>query len=227
MRTSSKGNCLPIVVALITLFSLTSCLTSKKLDKFVAEHYNHELPKQKKKVDIVVTSSQPADNAAISTTVHQTSKLLPLLVYWNYNHKQYCSLNPAIAVTNFANAVNSQASKGLTQKLNGQRLELVVDQVPSAFSIVSNEHMVWLIYAFSWAKIYIEPDKKDLVVTYRLTQADQLQKTGKITVKSTEQNKSIRYFQSWKSATSEYLADYNANLTAMTKTFVNQLTQEL
>src|SRR5687767_1902457 len=99
-----KANHVLFAIAIASLLSLTSCLTSQKLYKFVAEHYNHELPKQKKKADIVVTASQPSDNAAISNTVHQTSKFLPLLVYWNYNHRQYCSLNPAIAVTNFANS---------------------------------------------------------------------------------------------------------------------------
>lgn len=228
MRISKKENASVFLALLIALCSLTSCLTAKKLDKFVAKHYNNELPKlNKKKMDVVVTSAAPTDNAAISTTVHKTTRFLPLIVYWNYNHRHNCSLNTNIAVTNFTNAVNSLATKNLAQKLNGQQLELTVEQAPSAFSIVLKEHMVWVIYAFSWAKVYIEPDAKDLVVSYRLKQADQVLKTGTITVKNTDKNKGLRFFQSWKSATGEYLTGYNANLTAMTKSFVNQLALEL
>jgi hypothetical protein len=215
-------------VVLLLCFFLTSCLTAKKLDKFVASHYNNELPKPKKsKTEITVNSGVASEGNSLSSTVHQTNSFLPLIVYWQYKHRQNCSLNPAIAVTQFTNAVNTQASKGLTQKLAGQKLELTVEQAPSGFAIVSNEHMVWVVYAFSWAKVFIEPDFKDLVVSYRLLQGDQPTKSGKITVKNTDKNKGIRFFQSWKSATTEYLNEYESNLTAMTRSFVNQLTQEL
>ncbi|MGK2860370.1 MAG: hypothetical protein ACSLE0_00420 [Chitinophagaceae bacterium] len=68
---------------------------------------------------------------------------------------------------------------------------------------------------------------KDLIVTYKLEDGDKGAKSGKITVKNIDKNKRLRYFQSWKSATSEYFAEYNANFTSMTKSFVSQLTEEL
>jgi len=77
---------------------LFGCLTPKKLDKFVAAQYGNELPKpnKKKKAEIEVTSLSPTGNSYISTTVHKTDKFLPLLIYWKYDHRQKCSLNPAI-----------------------------------------------------------------------------------------------------------------------------------
>ena len=211
------------------LLTLSSCLTSKKLDKFVAAQYGNELPRpgKKKKAEIEVTSLTAPGNSQISTTVHKTDKFLPLLVYWKYNHRQRCSLNPSIAVTNFSNAINSLATKGLIEKLDNRKLELTVEQAPSTFSLVAKENMIWLVYAFSWAKVYIEPDMKDLIVAYKLVGSDTAVKTGKITIKNTDKNKGLRFFQSWKSATSEYLAEYNAQFTNMTKTFVSQLTNEL
>ncbi len=211
------------------LLTQSGCLTPQRLDKFVAEHYNNELPKpnKKKKAEIEVTTSNAASNAPISTTVHKTDKFLPLLVYWKYDHRQNCSLNPSIAVTNFTNSINTLATKGLTEKLNGGKLELTVEQAPAAFSIVLKENLVWLIYGFSWSKIYIEPDTKDLVVSYKLLGSNAEMKTGKITVKNTDKNRNLRFFQSWKSATSEYLSEYNSNYTSMTKAFVTELTKEL
>ncbi|HUC80681.1 MAG TPA: hypothetical protein VMR70_07170 [Flavisolibacter sp.] len=216
------------VLLFAVAFLLTSCLTSKKLDKYVASQYNNELPKPKKtKSDIVVIPAMATDNNAISNSAHQTNNFLPLLLYWQYKHRQNCNLNPAIAITQFSNAINTQATKGLNQKLNGQKLELTVEQAPSAFAIVSNEHTIWLVYTFSWAKVFIEPDFKDLVVSYRVLQGEQPVKTGKITVKNTDKNRGIRFFQSWKSATSEYLNEYNTNLASMSKSFVTQLTEQL
>ncbi len=229
IKMTIKKNPAAFVLLFAAVFSLSSCLTSKKMDKFVAQHYNNELPKlaKKKKADIVVMSTVPSANSSISTTVHKTNSFLPLIVYWQYKHRQNCSLNSAIAVTNFTNTINATATKGLSQKLNSNKLELTVEEAPSGFSMVLNEHMVWLVYAFSWAKIYIEPDYKDLVVSYKMLQEDGSLKTGKIIVKNTDKAKGLRFFQSWKSATSEYLSDYTANLTTMTRSFVTQLTNEL
>ncbi len=111
--------------------------------------------------------------------------------------------------------------------MNGRKLELTIEQLPSVFSLVAKENMIWVVYAYSWSKIYIEPDFKDLVVAYKLDGGGPGEKTGKITVKNTEKNKSLRFFQSWKSATSEYLSGHNSNFTSMTKNFVSQLASEL
>lgn len=219
----------PYLLCVCIILSLTSCLTSAKMDRYVAEQYNNQLPKRdkKQKADIVVNTSLKADVDMISMTKQKTSKVVPLLVYWSMDYRHTCILNPAIAVTNFSNTLNSLSSKGLSQKIAGQHLELTVEQVPTAFALVDKSHLIWLIYAFSWDKIYIEPDFKDLVVSYKLSGSDSVGKTGKIIIKSNAQNKGIRFFQSWKSATSEYLTDYNANLAVMTKSFVNKLMEEL
>jgi hypothetical protein len=217
-----------IFLLALFLFTFSSCLTANKLDKYVAKQYNNELPKlgKKKRQEIDVMQAN-TPSTAISTTIHKTDKFLPLLVYWKYDHRQSCSLNPTIAVTQFTNTVNAVANKSFTDKLAGRKLELTVEQAPAAFSIVAKEQMIWLIYAVSWSKIYIEPDAKDLVVSYKLTDTGSASKTGTITVKNTDKNKGIRLFQSWKSATSEYLMEYNANLTNLTKSFVTQLANEL
>jgi hypothetical protein len=229
MRTPKNQNTALVALLFLSLTFFSGCLTSSKMDRFVAEHYGGQLPKtdKKKKAGLTVLSSVSSPTKDISTTVQKTSKVLPLIVYWQWDYRHTCTLNPAIGVDHFTTAVNSLYNKGLSQKLNGQLLELTVEQIPTAFALVDKSHMVWVIYAYSWDKIYMEPDGKDLVVSYKLTQADNTVKTGKITVKSTAHNQGLRFFQSWKSATSEYLTDYDTNLTAMTKTFVSQLMEAL
>lgn len=206
------------------LLSFTSCLTAKKLDAHVRKEYNNELPKPRKaKADIVVNMMTPTGGTVISTTKHKTDKFLPLLFYWKYDHRQACELNNSIALTQFSNTINSAAAKPIEQKLNGQKLELTIEQIPSAFSIVAKENVVWLVYAIHWAKIYVEPDPTDLVVRYKLGES----KTGTITIKNISTNQNIRFFQSWKSATNEQLSDYNAKLGLMTKSFITKLAAEL
>lgn len=218
------------VLLLIPTIFFSSCLTSKKMDAYISDQYNNEIPKVNKRKqvpDITFSSALPAATTNISTTAPHT-KILPLIVYWSIDSRHTSTLNSGIAATNFCNEVNALAKKGLTQKLNGQKLELTMEQAPATFALVDKTHAIWLlIYAIHWDKVYIEPDVKDLVVSYKLYNADNTIKTGKITVKNTENNKNLRFFQSWKSAVSEHLADYDTNVTAMTRKFVDQLMKEL
>jgi len=90
------------------------------MDAYVSGQYGNQLPKQnnkKAKADITVNSIFSNDNS-ISTTVQKTSHFLPLIVYFQYDYRHTCTLNPAIAVSQFANTVYAQSGK-LSQKLNG------------------------------------------------------------------------------------------------------------
>lgn len=114
----------------------------------------------------------------------------------------------------------------MSPKLNGKKLELTLEQVPETFALVEKTHVIWLIYAIHWDKIYIEPEVKDLIVSYKLFSNDNDVKTGRITIKNTEKNQGLRFFQSWKSAITEHLTDYDTEMSAMTKQFVNRLLEE-
>jgi hypothetical protein len=223
---STKGWFILIV---FSLFSLAGCLSPRKFDSFVSSQFNDQLPKLAKKnaADITVSSVYSPVTTDLSTTVRKTSKVVPLIVYWSYDYRHTCTLNPLIAVNNFTNTVNSLATKTLAPKIAGKKLELNVEQVPNQFALVDKAHIIWIVYAISWDKIYMEPDFKDLVVSYKLIENGNAVKTGKITVKNNMKNKGLRFFQSWKSAVSEHLGDYNVGFTNMTRSFVNQLGEEL
>lgn len=212
----------------ISVSGLYSCINSKRIDKFIASEYNNELPAVKKKTELAVNTGLPANGSQISVTSYKMEQFLPLLVYWQSKERYTIKLNPSIAVNNFSNALNSSAGRPLLQKLNGQQLELNLEQVPSQFSLAANGYMIWLVYAFTWEKAWIEPDRKDLVVNYTLHKTDGSTKTGKITVKNpvTDQQ-NLRYFQSWRSAISEHLSNYNAAATIVTKSFVAKMLEEL
>jgi hypothetical protein len=212
-------------MVLLCSICFISCLTSKKMDAYVASQYGNELPKPRKtKADVTMNSVFPSANNSISTTIQKTSHFLPLIVYFQYDYRHTCTLNPLIGVTQFTNTVNSQSAK-LSQKLNGQTLELTVEQVPSAFAIVDKGHL--LLLTISWDKIYVEPDFKDLIVSFKLLQNGTTIKNGKIDIRNREKEKGIRLFQSWKSSIREYISSYNSNMTTMSKDFMNQLFEQL
>jgi hypothetical protein len=225
----SKTPILIIGLALLFVVSFSSCLTTKKFDAYVSAQYNDQVPEintKKKTNNISVNTPLSPGSTAISTTV-PTTKVLPLIVYWNIDHRYVCSLNSQIAVANFSKAVNAAANRGLNEQLKGRRLELTVEQAPSTFSMIDKTNIVWVIYAVHWSKVYIQPDAKDLVVSYKIHQPDSTIKTGSITVKNKQHNQNLRFFQSWKSATSEYLSAYDSDVNAMAKEFVTKLVEEM
>ncbi|HZH00601.1 MAG TPA: hypothetical protein VEY32_05935, partial [Flavisolibacter sp.] len=100
MHLFSFKRTLVLAIAVISLFSFSSCLTARGLDRYVAKQYNNEIPKpdKKKKADFNVSTSLPTAEPAISKTVHKTTSFLPLIVYWQHKHRQICALNNSIAV---------------------------------------------------------------------------------------------------------------------------------
>ena len=68
----------PLIIILSISVIMTSCLTAKKVDAYIANQYGNQFPKQDKKKDSVIsmTSTVTAASPEISTTVIKTSKML-------------------------------------------------------------------------------------------------------------------------------------------------------
>jgi len=152
-----------------------------------------------------------------------------LLFYWQWDYKNTCTLNPRIAINDFSTTVGSYAGKkGLKQKLHGQRLQLSVDQVPNTFAIDDKGHMIWVLYAFGWDDLTVQPQKTELVVSYKLLQPDGTEvKKGVITIPDSDKGVQLAMFQSLRKKTGQYLDQYDAQLTVMSKAVVDKLMLEL
>jgi len=220
-----KQSVLVVIALFILLSSLTSCHIAQKMDAYVASQFNNKVPKPDKRTDstIIVNSSIPSDPNELSHTV-KTSKNLFLLLYWKYDYRHTCTLNPAIGVNYLRKGIYQQASK-LKQKLNGQQLELTIEQIPGSFAIVDKGAIVLLL--IQWDKFYVEPDSKNIIVSYKLLQNGIETRSGKINIDNIQKNKPMGFFQSWKGATLKFLGRYNADLAEMSHTIVNKLMTEL
>src|SRR2546423_12399768 len=143
---------MPICVFCAATILLTGCLGPKKINKWVAQNYSEVPPPTKKKSDIIIiTSNVNTMGDKLSATEKKTSNVLPLIFYWQYDYKNTCTLNTQIAVNNFTSTVLSYSNKGLKQKLNGRRVELNIQKIPTSFAVDDKGHIVWIVlYAFSW-----------------------------------------------------------------------------
>ena len=220
-----KVNFSTTIIILILSFALTSCHIARKIDRHVAGQFNNQLPKPDKRADttIAVKTSLPSDPNVISVTTKKWKHNLPLILYWKYDYRHTCLLNPAIGVNYVRKSIHQQTNK-LKQKLNGQQLELTIEQIPQSFAIVDKGTILLLL--ISWNKFYVEPDAKDLIVSYKVLKDGTLTKSGRLTISNVQKKAGIRFAQSLRSCVSEFLGRYNTDMTEMSKMIVNKLMEE-
>ena len=230
MLNSTLSRRIWIPTAAIFICALTSCLGPGKIDKWVAKHYQDqpiEAPKHKSE-QISFISKLPSIGALPSQTEKSRSYMLPLLFYWHYDYSWSCMLNPDLPVNNFESTVIAYAGHGLKQKLGANHLELTIQQLPHAFTLDDNGHIIWVIYAFGWDIITVKPQPTDMVIGYRLLNASNEEvKTGTISITDPNRTKPLKWFHSLKNTTWQYLEQYDANTATMSKAVVNKLITEL
>lgn len=219
-----------VIVGFVTIL-LSGCLGPRKIDKWVSRHYDEAIPAAPAKANESISITSPLTSAddRISRTEKKTSHFLPLLFYWQWDYKNTCTLNTKIAINNCMTSMTAYAGKkGLKQKLNGRRLQLSIDQAPNTFAIDDKGHVIWIIYAFTWDELTVQPERKDLVVSYKLLQQDGTEaKSGTITIPDNDRGVVLQMFQSLKKKTGQYLDQYDAQIAAMGKAVVDKLVTEL
>ena len=218
-----KPQLLPLV--LLTAL-LSSCLGPAKINKWVDTYYGESLhaPAKKSADYLAVTSGLVTADLKASETKKEVKNFLPLLFYWQFDYRNTCTLNPKIPVNTFRATVQSYANaKGLKQKLNGQKIELSVDQIPNVYVLNDRSHMVWVIYAFAWDNITFRPDSRELVVSYRITKDGSETGKGVVSVPNSDKELGLRYLQSVKKANSQYLDQYNEAIRVMSKAAVDKI----
>jgi len=207
---------------------LTGCLGPKKVNKWVNTHYGENSAPKMKNDYLSVTSGLAANDPKASVTTRQTKNFLPLLFYWQYDYINTCTLNPSIPIHAFSTAVLQYAgTKGLKQKLNGRKIELVIDSIPNVFVLNDKGHLVWVIYAFGWDDLSFKPDTKEMIVSYKITQDNTEIKTGLITIPNTDKQLDVRYMQSLKKAADQYLDQYDENIKSLSRKVVDKIIAEL
>jgi hypothetical protein len=152
--------------------------------------------------------------------------VVPLIVYWHYDYRNTCTLNPRIAVNRFTSAVSTYGGSRLKGKINGGHLELAVEQLPNVFLL---DDKGWLVFpGFGAETLSIQPTVVDMIVSYRLFDRNNTEvKTGTVSIGDPDKAVGLKMFHSLKKMTWEYLDRYDENITAMSKRFVDKLAAEL
>jgi hypothetical protein len=220
--------CMNIAGVAFLAFTLVSCLNPNKINKWVAYHYQPGTtePAKRKNEQIVIASKLPVMGLHPSETEKKWSQVLPLIVYWHFDYRNTCTLNPQIAVNNIISAISTYGGNRLKGKMNGRHLELSIEQIPNVFLL---DDKGWLVFpGFGAETLSIQPTVMDMIVSYRLFDTNNLEvKRGTISIGDPDKAVGLKMFHSLKKMTWEYLDHYDENITAMSRRLIDRLAAEL
>lgn len=225
----SRNQNLSVCFFLCCLFSLTSCLNSRKIDKFVTKHYEATPPaKPAKPVENIVVSSPISTEGPVSVTTGKTYNWLPLIVYLQYKHAMTCTLNPEHAITAYLNTFYKVSSKKLSKKIGSKQLNLSIEKIPHQFQVLDEAQMIFLgIVAISWDKISIRSVDKILEVRYQLLENGKEIRSGILTSYFPEDVVGTKKRGVSRSDISEYIISYEKNIAILSQRMADQLEREL
>ena len=221
---------LVIFVSVLFSFIGSSCLSPRKMDQRIAKYYGNTIPAKGRKSDYInfkFTNTIP--DADISGTEKTKSKMLPLLFYWKWDITKTSIINTMMPMSNFTSSFITEANaKGLKEKLKGGTVEITINNNPSSFNLRDEGWMVYLILGYIGKdKFYIDPLNENLSVAYTVSYPSGESKTGNLSVRNINLEKSPRFFQSIKGMLNEYLAASDANIKLMAKELAGKLVTEI
>ena len=230
---SPKLHCLSsafIALVFFSIFFLPGCLTPAKVDGWIAEEYP-STPSKPKTSDYISAKTVIDYHSTVPSITHkEKNKVLPFIIYWRMESALTSTLNESIPFNIFnSSLINYASSKHLKDKLNGQKVELSIEKLPTSFSWTGVDHIIFLgIWYVEWSAVFIQPHNEDMVVSYRVLRDNQETKKGIITIKDLNQRMFLKMFHySGKKFLDRYLEAYNSNLQTMSRQFVDRLTAEL
>ena len=218
-----------LFISLVLVLSLSSCVSSKKIDNWVSDRYEGTVSTVASNNNISISTSDSIESRKVSRTETKSSKTIPLVFFWKWERTHTCSINENIPLNQFTKTVNFYANAyPLKSRIAGRRLELLVNGLPHTFTLEESGWKVAPFLSFAGSKeFYISPNKEKMVVEYRLLEGDVVKKTGTITIPSFDKLYEQFEFRGDKDMTQEYLDQYDRNMVKMSKFFVDKLAVEL
>jgi hypothetical protein len=229
MRTKFFRAYSAITIAIAFSVFTSGCFTPKKMDGWIEQYEGGFTTKLKTSDYITVKTPELPKSDTPSVSHKGRSRFIPALIYWRIETSINSSLNPYIPVVNINSTILQYAnSKKLREKLNGQKIELTISKVPTDFTFIDNFQMIYFVlYYVRWEKLYISPQKQDLVISYRILKDNAETKKGIITVTDPSKARNQKFMQSVKKMTWNYLEEYDNIIRDMSRQFVDKLLLEI
>jgi hypothetical protein len=219
-----------LLVQLGILCLFTGCLSTRRAGRIINERLQERpTPAAEVKKDYLdVRSSELVWLDTLARTRTMRSWCVPAIFYWGWGKTISCDLNPSVPTDILTAGILQLAdSVDLRTRLDGARLELTIEHMPSRFIYHSEMTTVYLVLAYvTTASETLRPDGEDLVVTWTTYRDTGMVKTGTITI--TEQDPGAgNVFRSTRHFLRAYVDQYKDHVHRMGGQMMEQLLMEL
>lgn len=215
-------------VIIIFLF-FSGCMTPAKMDGWIEEHEGGFAKKLKTSDYITIKNPDLPQSDLASVSKKGDSKFIPALLYWKSERTIVADLNTYIPIGLMnATIIQYANTKGLKQKLNGEHIEFTLNKVPSVFTFTDKYQLFFfVVFYVQDQQFFITPQKQDIVVSYRILKDNTEVKNGTVTVADPDKAVRLKFLQSLKKMTWNYLDEYDNNVRAASKEIVDKLLLQL
>ena len=220
-----------IVFSLLIL--LTSCLGEKKYADFVYNKYNSQTQAAdltKDAPDYISVNTDSSINKLDTLVVAKKlkSQFIPAILYWQWENTIRCELDPKISIRTFNKYLFSYAdSANLKERLNGQKLELSINDLPNSFVYTHKGNSIILLIAYTVNDTEaIIPENKDVKISYRLVKDNIETKKGTLLIPD-ETQAMQNIWKSTQKFTWSYMSQYDNNLQKLSKNVIDKILTEI
>ena len=220
-----------IVFSLLIL--LTSCLGEKKYADFVYNKYNSQTQAAdltKDAPDYISVNTDSSINKLDTLVVAKKikSQFIPAILYWQWENTIRCELDPRISIQTFNKYLFSYAdSANLKERLNGQKLELSINDLPNSFVYTHKGNSIILLIAYTVNDTEaIIPENKDVKISYRLVKDNIETKKGTLLIPD-ETQPMQNIWKSTQKFTWSYMSQYDNNLQKLSKNVIDKILTEI
>lgn len=206
---------------------LTSCVSTKKFTSFVEPRFiDAKVNTNSGNFVFDFTNFENTNTPVVSKKLK--SQFIPAILYWEWNNTIKCEIDPKIVGQLFQeNFLYFADTLKLQDKLQGRKLEIKLEKIPSNFVYTNKGSTIIFIFAYAISTLEaIFPQEQNLMISYKLTEDGKTIKEGKLDVANKDQPlKNV--WKSTKKFTWLYIDQFKQNNQTMTKEIVENLLIEI
>ena len=218
-----------IVVIIISVFTLSSCLSTKRANRFVNESFpatRYVLENDSDFFSVKFCKEHIQVDSVGSEKIK--SYFLPLIFYWGLKNQIKTTLPDDLHLSLFRKAIKESPNYDLIkEKLRERHLNIELEIIPSSFVYDHHEDAVVLVFVYFFTgNISIIPDTSSVVLRYSLSGSDLPFNEERMVFKSNlrpvminmSSNRMLYYM---------YLSDYNETIKKAANGLMLDLYQQL
>ncbi len=151
---------------------LTSCISTQKFNEIVLQKYTQDTTIQEipKSNYISFNLSKIPENPTLVKSKNLKSIFIPAVIFWQWENTISWELNPRKYGNFFCAELSQYAdSINLEYRLDGKKIEIILENIPNRFIYTHKGYTVILIISYLYNDIEaIFPEKQELRLTYKL-----------------------------------------------------------